>query len=234
MTSLSFSHLVELHHPLHPAIPVWPGDPPVQFDEQATVAEQGFALRRIILGEHSGTHLNAPAHFFPGGATVEQIPPRRLVLPAAVIDARPGCSANADHALDVAELDAWEAVHGRIPPGSLVILFSGWQDRWQDPRRFFNQDAGGRCHFPGFSLEAARFLIEARAAAGLGSDAHGVEPGLDEGYSVNRYALARSALVLENLCNLHLLPPLGATVAIGLPRLQGGSGAPVAVLAFVP
>jgi len=131
-------------------------------------------------------------------------------------------------------VEAWEAVNGKIQPGSLVIVFTGWQERWDDPAAFINRGADGRLHFPGFGLDAARLLLDERGAAGLGSDAHSVEIGLDAAFSVNQYALAREALVLENLTNLEHLPAQGATLAIGLLRLAGASGAPAAVIAFVP
>ena len=131
-------------------------------------------------------------------------------------------------------MEAWEASHGTVPRGCLVILFTGWQERWDDPQAFLNRGADGRLHFPGFGLDAARLLLDERGAAGLGSDAHSVESGLDAAFSVNHFALARGALVLENLANLEHLPAVGATLVIGLLRVEGASGAPAAVLAFIP
>lgn len=234
MPAIRFTSWVELHHPLHGRVPVWPGDPPVQFSEHARHERDGYFLRRLSLGEHSGTHLNAPVHFFPQGLTVDQIPPEKLVLPAVVMDVRTRCAIHADHALTVEEVLAWEEEHGRIPPGCLVILFTGWQERWDTPVRYWNADPEGRLHFPGFSLASARFLIEERGAVGLASDGPGLEPGLDEAFSVNRYVLGRNALALENLCHVDRLPALGATLVIGLWRVEGGSGAPVSILAFLP
>jgi kynurenine formamidase len=234
MPSIHYSRVVELSHPLQPGIPLWPGDPPVQFSGLARIPTDGFFLRALSLGEHSGTHLNAPAHFIPGGAAVDAVPPERLVLPAALIDARDHCARDPDYALSTEDLLRWEEAHAPLPPGCLVILFTGWQARWSDPHAFFSPDPTGRLHFPGFSLAAARWLLEQRGAAGLGSDAHSVEPGLDEDFSVNRYALARSALVLENLANLDQLPPIGATLIVGRLALTGGSGSPAAVLALLP
>lgn len=234
MPTIRFTSFVELHHPLQPGVPVWPGDPPVQFVDHAQLEREGYFLRRLSLGEHSGTHLNAPVHFLPQGLAVDQIPPERLVLPAVVMDVRAACAVNADFALPLEAVHAWEGEHGRVPSGCLIILFTGWQERWDVPVRYWNVDQEGRLHFPGFSLASARFLIEERGAAGLASDGPGLEPGLDEAFSVNRYLLGCNALALENLCHINYLPALGATLVIGLLRVAGGSGAPVSILAFLP
>lgn len=234
MPAIHYTRVVELHHPFHPGMPLWPGDPPVQVETLARIDPDGYALNRLSLGEHSGTHLNAPAHFLPGAETVDAIAAERLVLPAVVLDARAVCEGEADYALSVADVLAWEQRHGPIPRGCLAILFSGWQERWDDPARYLNLDANGLPHFPGFSLAAAQLLLAERGALGLGSDTHSIEPGSDAAFTVNRDALRRGVLVLENLCNLDVLPPRGATLAVGLLRVRGGSGAPAAVLAFVP
>ncbi len=234
MPEITYTHVIELSHPIHARIPLWPGDPPVETRQLARVASEGFALRAFSMGEHSGTHLNAPAHFFPRGQSADATPPERLVLPAVVIDIRLQAALDPDFVFSLRDAFAWEEQNGPIPPGCLAILFTGWQERWDDPAAFLNRGEDGRLHFPGFGLDAARLLLDERRVAGLGSDAHGVEPGADEAFSVNRYALARGALVLENLANLERLPARGATLAIGLLRLEGATGAPAAVLGFVP
>jgi kynurenine formamidase len=234
MPEIHYSSILDLSHVVHPDMPRWPGDPPVEFASAAQIDADGFFLRRVSLGEHSGTHLNAPAHFFARGADASAIRPERLVLAGVVIDVRAQAASDPDFALGSADVAAWEARNGPVPSGCMVMLCTGWGERWADPPRFFNAGADGRLHFPGFGLPAAQLLLEERGAAGLGTDAHGIEPGLDEDFSVNCWALAREALVLENLANLEHLPPRGTTLSIGLLRLEGGSGAPAAVLAFVP
>jgi kynurenine formamidase len=114
------------------------------------------------------------------------------------------------------------------------LLNTGWRHFWDQPGRFINIGADGAMHTPGFSLEAARFLLEWREVAGLGIDTHGIDAGADTGLAVSRLTLARSALVLECLNNLDQLPPTGATVVVGRLRLVGGSGSPAAVTALIP
>jgi kynurenine formamidase len=231
---ISRARVVDLSHLLHPAMPRWPGDPPPEFVEVAQIQRDGYYLRRFSLGEHSGTHLNAPISFYEGGLSVDSYPASSLVAPAVVLDARAAAAANPDYALSLADVLAWEGSHGVIPPGSLALLYTGWQAKWDRPQEFLGLDDQGVTHFPGFSLAAARFLLAERAVAGLGTDTPGVEPGQDAGFAVNRLVLEQPRLVLENLANLDQLPPTGAVLIIGRLRLQGGSGSPASVLALVP
>ena len=229
-----YGRIIHLSHKAHPGIPLWPGDPPIRFADVASLEKNGFFLRKFSMGEHSATHANAPAAFHPGGASIDQFPADTLAAPAVVIDVRAQTAANPDYALTPEDVAAWEREHGRLPEGSAALLYTGWQDRWADPPRYFGRDHSGRPHFPGFGLEAARFLLLERGAAGLGIDTHGLEPGAADGFPVNSLALEKPRLALENLTNLHLLPPAGAFIVAGILRLAGGSGSPASVLAFLP
>lgn len=233
MPQLSYQRVVELSHPITPAMPRWPGDPPVEFFEVASIDRDGYFLRGFSMGEHSATHLNAPLSFFAGAPGVETIPAEALIRPAIVIDARQSAAANPDFSLGVDDVRAWEERHGGIPAGCLALLCTGWGAFWTDPQRFLGLDPAGQAHFPGFSLDAARFLLEERQVDGLGCDTHGIEPGWDARFQVNRLALESGALVLENLANLERLPPVGTVLVVGVLRLVGGSGSPAAVLALV-
>ena len=156
------------------------------------------------------------------------------MTPAIVIDVRALASTNADYALTRRDVEEWERVYGAVTDGSVVLLRTGWQEKWGEPDRYFGYDTSGKPHFPGFGMDAARYLISDRRAAGLGIDTHGLEPGAANGYPVNSLVLERPRLALENLTNLDRAPPTGATIVIGILRLEGGSGSPVSVLAFVP
>ncbi|MSQ06644.1 MAG: cyclase family protein [Dehalococcoidia bacterium] len=215
-------------------MPRWPGDPPPEFAPVASIPHDGYYLRRFTLGEHSGTHLNAPSSFHAGGVSVDDYPAESLVAPAVVLDVREAAAANPGYSLGAAQVAAWERQHGAIPAGSLVLLYTGWQAKWASPDRYLGLDLEGMPHFPGFSLAAARLLVEQRGAAGLGIDTHGVDGGRDPSFAVNRLVLEQPRLVLENLANLDQLPPVGAVLFVGRLRLQGGSGSPASVLALVP
>ena len=226
--------VVNLSHPLHPDIPQWPGDPPVLLDVHSRIESDGYFLRRIKLGEHSGTHMNAPASFYPDGITIDQYDPESFIAPAVVLDMSGPSEEDPDYLLGVEEVERWERIHRTIARSSVVLLHTGYQQHWNSPGRFLNLDPKGTAHFPGFDPEAARFLVEGRGAAGIGIDTHGVDGGMDTTFAVNRLVLAEPRLVLENLANLDQLPPKGTTLIIAPLPLVGGSGAPVSVLALVP
>ncbi|TVP67925.1 MAG: cyclase family protein, partial [Nodularia sp. (in: Bacteria)] len=165
---------------------------------------------------------------------IDQYSPESLVLPGVVIDICETATVNPDYALTIADILAWENKHGKIAFGSVVLLHTGWQNKWLDKTAFFNPDAEGIMHFPGFGYDATQFLLEQRQIAGLGIDTHGVDPGKDSSFSINRLVLAQQRIILENLTNLQQLPAKGSTLMIGVLRLRDGSGSPVGVLALVP
>ena len=232
--TISFTSIVDLSWPIQPGIPLWPGDPAVEFQVVANLDADGYFMRRFSMGEHSATHMNAPSSFYPNGISVDQYPPESLVAPAAVIDGRRPASSDADYTLGIDDVLAWEKEHGPVRQGSILLLFTGWQDKWSQTNAYLGGDGPGALHFPGFGQDAARYLLAERGVLGLGIDTHGVDGGQDKTFSINKLVLQKPRIVVENLCNLDMLPPTGATLVIGLPRLEGGSGAPVAVLAFVP
>ena len=226
--------VVHLSHVVSPGMPLWPGDPPTEFEEVACLNRDAYFLRRFSMGEHSGTHVNSPAAFHRDGKTIDEYPASELVAPAVVIDVRVEAAANPDYLLRVDKLLEWERRYGPVPRRSVALLWTGWQDNWNDPAAYLGIDADGRPHFPGFDVQALGVLLTQRGVAGIGIDTHGVDGGKDGDYAINRRALERPRIVLENLCNLDQLPTVGSTVVVGALRLEGGSGSPAAVMAFLP
>lgn len=232
--SITYTRVIHLSHVIDIDIPQWSGDPTVEFETVAELNNDGYYLRRFCLGEHSATHINAPNSFHSSAVGIDQYPAQSLVVPAVVIDIRQSTAVNADYALTIADVVAWEEQYGEISPGCVVILNTGWQKKWLDKSAFLNHDAQGITHFPGFGSDATQFLLNERQIVGVGIDTHGVDPGQDKSFAINRLVLEQSRIVLENLTNLDQLPPKGTTLAIGVLRLRGGSGSPVGVLALVP
>ena len=231
---VAFRRVVDLTHPIKPGIPLWPGDPPVQFETTASIPAEGYFLRRFSMGEHSGTHISTPSALFDQGPGPDSIPPETLIAPAVVIDARSSASMDPDYLLTVGDLEEWERKHGKIAAGSIVLLLTGWGRYWYEPERFINLGLDGLMHTPGFTSETVACLLDERGAAGIGIDTHGVDAGRDPGLEASRAALSRGALVLECLNNLDQLPATGATLVIGRLPLVGGSGSPASVLALAP
>ncbi|WP_395610435.1 cyclase family protein [Pseudomonas sp. B22129] len=227
------SQVISLSHPITPHIPLWPGDPPVTFEDVASLEKDGYFLRRFSLGEHSATHMNAPNSFYSDGISIDGYNPQDLVRSAVVIDVRSRTQSNSDYEISPQDIEDWECQHGMIEAGSVVLMYTGWQHRWHDPAAFFSQDAQGS-HFPGIGEAAIGFLLTQRQIAGVGIDTHGVDPGQSNTFATNHAVLAGNGIVLECLTNLDLLPAKGSTLVIGVLALEGGSGSPASVMAFIP
>ena len=226
--------VVSLSHNVSPEMPRWPGDPQTEYQSWSDIPRDGYYLRRFSMGEHSGTHLTSPASYFLNGRTVEQYSAGELVRPAVVLDVRERCTLDPDYALPVDDLLAWEARNGLVPPSCIVLLRTGWAERWNDASAYLGEGSEGGLHFPGFGYDAAALLVNKRGVAGLGTDTAGIEPGTDTELTVSRLVLAQPRIVLENLANLDRLPTTGAVLVIGVLAIVGGSGSPAAITAFVP
>jgi kynurenine formamidase len=222
-----------LTHALSPTFPIWPGPAsfPIRVTNAATVAKDGYYANKWELVEHHGTHLDAPAHFAPKGVTAERLEASSLIVPAAVIDIRERARKDADAIATIDDLTAWEKTHGRLPKGCGVFLNSGWDAKAGDARAFLGQDDSKTLHFPGFSKEACEFLLAEREVAGLAVDTLSLDFGVSADFAVHKLWLGAGRWGLECVANLSKLPPAGATVLVGAPKVIGASGGPTRVLA---
>ncbi len=229
--TIAAGNVLDLTHALSPAFPIWPGNAPIKLTNTATVAKEGYYANRWDLAEHHGTHLDAPAHFAPNGLTAERLGVSSLVVPAAVIDLRERARKDADAVVTVDDLKAWEKAHGRLPKGCGVFLCSGWGAKAGDAKAFLGQDESKALHFPGFSKEACAFLLAEREVAGLGVDTLSLDCGASKDFAAHKVWLGAGRWGLECVANLAQLPPAGATVFVGAPKVRGASGGPTRVLA---
>jgi len=228
------TRILDLTYPLNDKLVPWPGDTRwFEASDNATFAKDGFFTRSFWTLEHCGTHLDAPIHFAPGQASVDQIPAQHFFGPAVVLDVQAQGAADPDYQAPVALLDQWESRHGTIARGAIVLLRTGWASRWPDAQRYRNQDPSGKMHFPGFSLSAVHRCIE-RGVSGLGCDTMSVEFGASEDFALHRLSLGAGLYHLENLSDLSGLPESGAWLIAAPIKLQGGSGGPVRVFALLP
>lgn len=232
---MGFHAVVDLTHTLCQQNPTYElsAKPVFQARTLATVEKDGYFAREISLPEHFGTHFDAPAHFVRGLWTVDQVPPERLIAPLVVLDARAGAKSDADHQISVEEISQWEQAHGQIPENAVVIADTGWGSRWNSVGDYRNADAKGVMHFPGYSLEAGKFLVEGRHVVGLGIDTLSIDYGPSKDFPVHQYTLSHSVYHLENVANLEHAPASGAVLVVAPMKLEGGSGSPVRILALV-
>lgn len=227
--------IVDLTHSLSESTPNYEdtAEPAFRAKTVATFEKDHYFAREICLPEHFGTHLDAPAHFARGGWTVDQIPPARLFARLVVIDVQDKVKTNSDYQVSAADVTGWEKAHGPIPPHAVVVARTGWESRWNSAKDYRNPDARGVMHFPGYSLEAARLLVEGRKVYGLGIDTLSIDYGPSQDFPVHQYSLGHGEYHLENVANLGSVPATGALVVVAPMKLEGGSGAPVRILAIV-
>jgi kynurenine formamidase len=229
--------LVSLSHVNDPAkTNVFPGDPPFELEVIATIPNDGYFLQYVREGEHTGTHWGAPGHFNTGQPLADQMNPSDLFLPAVKIDARAKCAHHADYALTIADIKEWEGQHGRIPNESMVIMWTGWEFKWGTPA-FPNFDADGTLHQPGFSIDAAQWLIDTGRIGyngGTGIDTFGPDLGIDETYTVSTLVYNRHRISLEILANLADLPTTGAWILCGGHINRNGAGSTALIYGVIP
>jgi kynurenine formamidase len=228
------TRIVDMTYAINGKLPAWPGDDKT-FEAQivATPEKDGYLARSFWMLEHYGTHMDAPAHFPPGKLALDQIPVAHFFGPAVVIDVREETSKDPDYRLSTARVEKWEAAHGRIPSGAIVMIRTGWASRWPDQARYRNMDENKVMHFPGFSVESAKLLV-ARGAVGLGIDTLSIDYGASKDFEVHHVDLPAGLYNLENLANLDQLPEAGAFLIAAPIKLEGGSGGPVRVFALLP
>jgi kynurenine formamidase len=238
--ALDENKVVDLTYPFDEHTIYWPTAKPFHLEVVAAGEAPGgywYAANNICLAEHGGTHMDAPLHFARGKRAADEVPIQQLIGPAVVIDVRAQAAQNPDYRLSVADLEAWEQRHGRIPPGAIVIMWSGWGERWPDKKRYLGTDQPGdvaNLHFPGFSREAATFLISQREIDAIGVDTPSIDYGQSQDFIVHQIVSDANKPGLENIAHLEKLPPVGATL-IALPmKIAKGSGGPVRIVAVLP
>jgi len=226
--------VVDMTYPVSEKFPAWPGDDHVfEAKANATVEKDGYFTRSFWMLEHYGTHMDAPAHFPPGKITLDQIPEAHFFGPAVVIDIRDEVEKNADYRLTVVRVKKWEAEHGEIPRGAIAVLRTSWGGRASNAASYRNMDANKVMHFPGYSVESAKLLIE-RGVVGLGIDTLSIDYGGSKEFEVHRVDLPAGLYNLENLANTDALPESGAYLVAAPIKLAGGSGGPVRVFGVLP
>ena len=218
----------------------WPTGEPFTLERVAygtTEAGYFYAANNFTAAEHGGTHLDAPIHFAEGRQTADQIPLDRLIGPAVVVDV--STRSQPDYQVQVADIEAWENAYGPIPAGAIVLLRTGWGARWPDRQRYLGTDETGpeavpELHFPGLSPTAARWLVEERQIDAVGIDTPSIDFGQSTTFESHLILYAADIPGFENVANLDQLPENGSYV-VALPmKIEGGSGGPLRIVAFVP
>lgn len=240
--------VVDLTQPLGPDTPVidlppqFGSSPGVTVEEISRFDERGPAWywNTLHLGEHTGTHFDAPIHWITGkdlpDNACDTIPVRRFIGPACVVDVESEVEEDPDFLWTPAHLEAWEDEHGRIPEGSWVLLRTGWSRR-RGREAFLNVGDDGP-HSPGFHQDTSKLLAHDRDVLGVGVETVGTDAGQAGGFDppFPNHSIMHGAgkLGLASLVNLDRLPATGAVVIAAPLKIVEGSGSPLRVLALAP
>ena len=202
-----------------------------------------WAWNWLELGEHSGTHFDAPHHWLSGkdfaDGFTDTLDVQRLIAPVNVIDCSAEVAADPDFLLTAEGVKAWEARHGAINPGEWVVMRSDWDKRMHDEELFLNPDPDPQSdgfHTPGPSPDCIDYLLS-RGIVGWGTQCVGTDAGLagrfSPPYPAHNFLHRDNCFGLASLCNLDQLPAKGAILIVPPLKIAQGTGSPLRVLALV-
>ena len=238
--SIDESRAVDLTYTFDDSTIYWPTEDGFHLERGPHgLTPQGYfyAANHFCTAEHGGTHMDAPIHFAQGRLTADEVPLSAMMGPAVVIDVRDAASADRDYRLTVADLERWEGKYGRIPDGAIVLMRSGWGRYWPSRLEYLGTAEKGdvaNLHFPGFSKEAAEWLVSQRSVDAIGVDTASIDHGPSKDFIVHQVINGANKPAFENVANLDKLPEQGA-LFVALPmKIGGGSGAPARIIAVLP
>jgi len=216
--------------------------PPIKIHRISEYDKNGpfWAWNWLELGEHSGTHFDAPHHWITGrdyaDGYTDTLPVQRLVAPVNVLDFVKECNENSDFLLTLDHIKAWEDIHGTIKAGEWVVMRSDWDKRSHDQDLFINANETGP-HSPGPTAETIEYLLT-KDIVGWGSQCIGTDAGQAGGmippYPAHNLLHKHNRFGLASLANLDKLPPKGAILIAAPLKIKGGTGSPIRALALVP
>lgn len=219
---------IDLTQTLNPSIPTW--EKSCGFKSHITVDyNQGCRVQKLETTTGIGTHIDAPAHFIPNGQDIASIPLEKLIIPARVIDL--SAYLDPDYLASPENIIEHEKKYGEIAENNIIIFHTTWNRYWHDVKKYRNEDKHGVMHFPGISIETAKFLIK-RNIVGIGIDTLSPDGGNSE-FPVHHLLLGQDKYIIENMANINLLPPIGSTI-IALPlKIEDGTESPARVIAVI-
>ncbi len=232
---------VDLTHPFNEESVYWPTAQTFTKTEVFHGHTQGgwfYAAYNFAAAEHGGTHMDSPIHFAEGANTTDQVPIEQLIGPGFVIDVTRQAAEDVDYLVTAADIEAFEAEHGRLPEGAIVLLNTGRADLYPDRKAYMGTDERGeaavaKLHFPGLSAEGAALLVE-RGIAAVGIDTPSIDYGQSKDFAAHVELMTHNIPAFENVADMSALPPTGSSI-IALPMMiEGGSGGPLRIVALLP
>jgi kynurenine formamidase len=228
-------HWVDLSYEVSPSTPHYEGFNDLQIKDVLTFAEHKVCSREYNMVSQYGTHVDPPFHFVEGARSLERISIKEMVCPLCVVDASAKAEANPDYALSADDLMAWEKTFGQIPEGAFVAMRTDWHKR--AGAAFLNTDAAGDCHYPGWGLDALKFLCEKRKITAIGHELPDTDPAITTKTALwagELYFLKQDKYQIELLLNLDQVPPVGALIFSAFPAIKDAPGFTVRCFAVCP
>jgi len=233
---------VDLSHTITPYMPIWEGFGQPEFyptkcgvsnmgewahkGDVFNYKDHGFCCNAYFLPtDQMGTQLDVPAHFNPYGTTVEKIPATYVIRPLVVVDVHEQTAKEPDYQCQVKDIKAWEAEHGTIPEGSVVMIRSDHSKTWDNRKEF-------EAHLPGVSLEAVKYLHETRHVLFHGHEC--LDTDTTSNFASEAWILKQNYCQAEGVSDLWKVPATGALIAVGFPKFLGGTGCYVRYIAICP
>lgn len=238
---LSSGRWIDLTHAFNEQSIYWPTAETFKKTEVFHGHTQGgwfYAAYNFSAAEHGGTHMDSPIHFAEGANTTDQVPVTQLIGPGFVVDVSAQSAKNVDYLVTAADIQAFEAKHGVIPPGAIVLLNTGRAGLYPDRVKYMGTDERGeaavpKLHFPGLSKEGAALLV-ARKIGAVGIDTPSIDYGQSKDFAAHVELMTHNIPAFENVADMSGLPPTGSTI-VALPmKIEGGSGGPLRIVAHLP
>jgi len=232
---------VELSHSLNNDSPYWAGIPEGSVELSKTIFDWGNPMLECLIQSFKfpgqfGTHIDFPSHFIKGKQTSDRYDVHDLIFPLVVIDITEQVKKDVHYAVTVEDIKNYEAKYGDIPDGAFVALRTDWSKNWPDMNALSGIAEDGSENFPGWSLEALKYIYEVRNAAANGHEALDTDASAEAAkagdLACERYVLDQEKLQVEVLTNLDQVKPAGAVIIVSYPRIEGATGLPARVWAI--
>ena len=235
--------LVDLTHPLDNDSPYWSGIPAGSVELGKTCFDWGNPMLDCLIQTFKfpgqfGTHIDFPGHFVKGAALSDAYGVRNMIYPLCVVDISAKVAEDVHYAATAEDIIAYEKIYGEIPDGAFVALYSGWAKHWPDMEKISGIDADGNENFPGWSLDALKYIYETRNAAANGHETLDTDASVEAAkagdLACERYLLSRGKLQVEVMTNLDKVAPAGAIVFVAWINIVGATGLPARLIAITP
>ncbi|XP_061188488.1 isatin hydrolase-like [Saccostrea echinata] len=239
LTVCSSLRIVDLTHEQNHATIYWPGNPSYNFTiiyRNSTNGGYWYESNSFATAEHGGTHVDSPAHFYQGGWRTQQIPMEKLVGKGVIINVKAKVSANYDYQVTVQDIMDWENSHGQIPDGAVVLMNSGWSDKYPDKNAVFSTTTPNdpnTFHFPGWHVDAVTWLTKNRKVHVIGVDTPSTDYGQSKTFPTHVVLGKNNIIGVENVGFLDRIPESGSTIFVAVVKLSDGSGGPARVFAMI-